>query len=211
MIAAAEVVEHVVLPDISWEAYERLLEAFGGRRLRHTYVDGVLEIMSPLRRHESVKKILARMFEMAAYQLDIEIDSLGSTTLRLQPKMRGLEPDECYYVQHAAAAAGRNEFDPQHDPPPDLAIEVNVSHTDLSRDSVYAALGVPEIWHFDDEDDAVRILLLSGGSYATADRSAALPIFTPTVLQSFVERRAQVSERVVVKEFVAWLNAQRAK
>lgn len=208
MIAQPQIVEHVLLNDVSWEAYERLLEAFGNRRLRHTYIEGVLEIMSPLRRHESVKKILARMIEMAAYQLDIEIESLGSTTLRQQPKARGLEPDECYYVQHALEAAGREDFDPQRDPPPDLAIEVNVTHADLSRDSVYAALGVPEIWHFDSDDETVRILLHSGDSYVSAPRSAALPVFTPEVLQRFIGRRTEATERVVIKEFVAWLNSQ---
>lgn len=204
-IAQPEIVEHLVLHDVSWEAYERLLEMFGDRRLRHTYIDGVLEIMSPLRRHESVKKFLGRLIEMMAYQLDIDIECLGSTTLRKQAKQRGLEPDECYWIQHALEAAGNDDFDPNRDPPPDLAIEVNVTHADLSRESVYAALGVPEIWHFDDVDDAVRILVRSGESYIPASRSLALPLFTPEVLQRFLERRAEVRERVAMKEFVAWV------
>lgn len=67
------IAEHIVLNDISWEAYERLLEAFGDRRLRHSYDDGTLEIMSPLKRHDRAKKLIARLIEMAAYELDIEI------------------------------------------------------------------------------------------------------------------------------------------
>src|SRR4051812_49891516 len=117
VIAPPELVEHLVLHDVSWEAYERLLEAFGDRRLRHTYIDGVLEIMSPLRRHESVKTFLGRLIEMMAYQLDIDIECLGSTTLRKQAKKRGLEPDECYWIQHALEAAGNDDFDPNRDPP----------------------------------------------------------------------------------------------
>jgi Uma2 family endonuclease len=205
-----ELVEHLVLHDVSWEAYERLLEAFGDRRLRHTYIDGVLEIMSPLRRHEWVKKFLARMIEMMAYQLDLDIECLGSTTLRKQAKKRGLEPDECYWIQHALEAAGNDDFDPNRDPPPDLAIEVNVTHADLSRESVYAALGVPEIWHFDDEDDAVRILVRSGEAYVPASRSLALPLFTTETLQRFIERRSEATERVVMKEFVAWIGEAQA-
>src|SRR5262245_59265718 len=129
-----EVVEHIILHDVSWEAYGRILEAFGSRRLRHTYIDGVLEIMSPLRRHEWVKKFLARMIEMMVYQLDIDIECLGSTTLRKEAKKRGLEPDECYWIQHALEAGSNDDFDPNRDPPPDLAIEVNVTHADLSRE-----------------------------------------------------------------------------
>jgi Uma2 family endonuclease len=201
-----QLVEHLVLHDVSWEAYERLLEAFGDRRLRHTYIDGVLEIMSPLRRHELVKKFLARMIEMMAYQLDIDIECLGSTTLRKQAKQRGLEPDECYWIQHALEAFGNDDFDPNRDPPPDLAIEVNVTYADLSREAVYAALGVPEIWHFDDEDDAVRIVVRSGDAYIPAPRSLALPLFTPEILQRFIDRRAGATERVVMKEFVAWIH-----
>jgi len=208
VLTQPELVEHLVLHDVSWEAYERLLEAFGDRRLRHTYIDGVLEIMSPLRRHESVKTFLGRLIEMMAYQLDIDIECLGSTTLRKQAKKRGLEPDECYWIQHALEAAGNDDFDPNRDPPPDLAIEVNVTHADLSRESVYAALGVPEIWHFDEEDDAVRILVRSGETYIPAQRSLALPLFTPEVLQRFIERRAEVTERVVMKEFVAWIKSE---
>jgi Uma2 family endonuclease len=205
MIARPEVIEHAMLYNVSWEAYDQLLRTFGDRRFRHTYVDGVLEIMSPLRRHESVKKLLARLIEMAAYQLKLDIESLGSTTLRKRAKTRGLEPDECYYLQHALDATGKEDFDAERDPPPDLAIEVHVTHADLSRDSVYAVLGVPEIWHFDDDDETLRIMVLNDNEYVPAARSLALPIFTPQLLQSFIERRRQTSERIVIEEFVSWL------
>jgi Uma2 family endonuclease len=205
LIARPEIVEHVLLYDVSWEAYEQLLQAFGDRRFRHTYIDGVLEITSPLRRHELVKKTLARLIEMAAYQLDIEIESIGSTTLRRRPKTRGLEPDECYYLQHAADVAGKEDFDPERDPPPDLAIEVNVTHADLSRESVYAALGVPEIWHFDDEEEKIRILALVDGRYQPVEKSIALGLFTSELLQSFLERRRRTTEKIMMNEFVAWL------
>src|SRR5262245_15230309 len=96
----SELTEHIVLYDVSWEAYEALLEAMGDRRLRHSYDQGVLEIMSPLKRHDRAKKIIARMLEAMALELDIDIQSIGSTTLRKRPKQKGLEPDECYYVAH---------------------------------------------------------------------------------------------------------------
>jgi Uma2 family endonuclease len=99
-LETAEHFEHIVLYGISWEAYEHLLDLFGDRRLRHSYDAGVLEIMSPLKRHDRAKKVLARLIESMALELDIEIQPIGSTTLRRRERRKGLEPDECYYVQH---------------------------------------------------------------------------------------------------------------
>jgi Uma2 family endonuclease len=201
-------VEHVLLPSVSWQAYGQLLELMQSRRLRHTYIEGTLEIMSPLRRHEWIKTLLARMIELAAYELDMELEAIGSTTLRNEELGRGIEPDECYYVQHAVEMSHLKELDWDRDPPPDLAIEVNVTHSDLSRESVYAALGVPEIWHYDGDDDTLRILTCSGNRYTSAERSLAFPMLTPEALLRFLRRREVVSQRAVLKEFVAWIVEQ---
>src|SRR5262245_55867133 len=99
----------VLLTDISWEMYEKILEAFGERRLRHTYVDGMLEIMSPLRVHEWRKKFIGRLIEMMAWRLRIRISCAGSTTLRKKLKRRGLEQDESYYVANGRVVRGREE------------------------------------------------------------------------------------------------------
>ena len=144
------IAEHLVLNDVSWEAYERLLEVFGDRRLRHSYDDGTLEIMSPLKRHDRAKKLIARLIEMAAYELDIEIQGIGSTTLRRSERRQGLEPDECYYVDHEAEVRCKPDYVPGRDPPPDLAVEVDVTSSSLDRMHIYANLGVPEVWRFQD-------------------------------------------------------------
>jgi hypothetical protein len=51
----------------------------------------------------------------------------------------------------------------------------------------------------------VRIVVRSGEAYVPAGRSLALPLFTPDILQRFIERRSDAAERVVMKEFVAWI------
>ena len=202
--ACPEVMEHIVLFDVPWEGYEALLEAFGDRRLRHSYDDGVLEIMSPLKRHDRNKKLLARLLETAAYELDIEIQGIGSTTLRKERRRKGLEPDECYYVEHEPQVRFEEDYDPDRDPPPDLAIEVDVTHSEVGRMDIYAGLGVPEVWRLKD-DNLTYYRLSRDGKYVKITRSKAFPPLTPAMLEKFLQRRREVSENEVLREFVAWL------
>src|SRR5204863_3892315 len=65
---------------------------------------------------------------------------------------RRLEPDECYYVANEPLVRDKLHLDLAVDPPPDLAIEVEISRDSLNRHRIYAALGVPELWRYDGED-----------------------------------------------------------
>ena len=196
--------EHIVLYDVSWEAYECLLEAFGDRRLRHSYDDGTLEIMSPLKRHDRVKKLVARLIEMAAYELDIEIQGIGSTTLRRSKQLKGLEPDECYYVAHEAEVRDKADYLPGRDPPPDLAVEIDVTSSSVDRMHIYANLGVPEVWRFRDEQLSFW-RLQSTGKYVRSVRSRAFPRLTCQVLNEMLGQRFEQSENQIVRWLVAWL------
>lgn len=196
--------EHIVLYDVSWEAYECLLEAFGDRRLRHSYDDGTLEIMSPLKRHDRVKKLVARLIEMAAYELDIEIQGIGSTTLRRSKRLKGLEPDECYYVAHEAEVRDKADYLPGRDPPPDLAVEIDVTSSSVDRMLIYANLGVPEVWRFQDEQLSFW-RLQSTGKYVRSVRSRAFPRLTCQVLNEMLGHRFEQSENQIVRGLVAWL------
>jgi Uma2 family endonuclease len=198
-----QIVEHVVLYNVSWEAYEQLLECFGDRKLRHTYDNGTLEIMSPLKVHEYRKKLLARMIEATALELDMPIQSIGSTTLRDRPDRQGIEPDECYYVQHEAQVRGRLDYDPDRDPPPDLAIEVDVTHATLDRASVYARLKVPEIWVLRDND--LSFYRLSKGAYRKISQSSALPILSSKEVSAFLHRPLDEGETSLIRDFVKWV------
>src|SRR5688572_8965256 len=117
----------VVLYDVSWDTYERLLSAFGDRRLPHTYSNGALEIISATQYYDWLKGFVGRLIETAALDLDIPIKGIGSTTLRRQMKEKGLEPDECYYVRNETRVRGKRKLDLKKDPPPDLAVEIEVS------------------------------------------------------------------------------------
>ena len=141
----------VLLSGVSWSTYEALLEETQSRGTRFTYDRGYLEIRSPSREHEHVKRILARMIDAMTEELDIPISSGGSTTLKLELKQRGAEPDECYYVENEPQMRGHENYDPAVDPPPDLVIEVNISRNSLDKFAIYADFGVPEIWTYEDE------------------------------------------------------------
>ena len=204
-----EVREHVLLYGVSWEQYERLLEAFDGRRLRHSYLRGTLEIMSPLKLHDEIKKLLARMVEMASFVLDIDIQSIGSTTLRKEADEQGLEPDECYYLANEPRVRHRRDYDPKVDPPPDLAIEVDVTHASIDRFEIYAMLGIPEVWRW--SQNKIDFYKLSRGKYRSIKRSSAFPMLRPQDLQTYMKRREEIGERRMIREFAKWLESNKPR
>lgn len=196
----------VVLTGVTWEMYEKILEAFGERRLRHTYIDGLLEIMSPLHIHEWRKKFIGRMIEMMSLRLRVPIKSAGSTTLRKKLKRRGLEPDESYYVQKEPLVRGREDIDLRTDPPPDLAVEVDNTHKSLDRLEAYAKLGVPEIWRHDGK--TISFLKLDAkAAYAPIKRSVAFPPVSPADIQRYLDMLSTRDENSILEELVEWLDS----
>jgi Uma2 family endonuclease len=118
----------IELENISWETYERLLKDTAHQHISITYDQGRMFLMSPLPEHQRAKKLLGQLVEAATLERGIRRASLGSTTWRKQRKLIGLEPDECYYIQNEAKVRGRDDIDLKYDPPPDLAIEVDITH-----------------------------------------------------------------------------------
>jgi Uma2 family endonuclease len=192
-----------LLQDISWETFDELiteLESQPSKRL--TYDNGQLEIWMPLIPHESYKRWLGRILELITEELDIEIRSLGSTTWRRQDLAKGIEADECYYIQNEAAIRGKMDIDLTTDPPPDLAIEIDITSLSLPRLPIYSALGIPEVWRFDGE--SVQILALNQATYREVPRSIALPLITPEALQNFLEQVKTMGETSWAKSVRQW-------
>jgi Uma2 family endonuclease len=197
--------QSVVLHGVSWEQYEKLLDAFSKRRFRHTYDRGTLEIMSPSPNHESVKRFLGRLIERMAEEYDIEIRSFGSMTQRRRKNERGLESDECYYFASEPLIRHKRDLDFAIDPPPDLAVEVEVSRSALGRLPVYASLGVPEIWRCDEDEQLHFLKRMKGGRYVEIARSITFPFLAPNDLQQFLDVRLTVGERESMRKFVRWV------
>ena len=185
--------QHAVLHGIRFETYERLVDDLESPVLRLTYDEGVLEIMSPSQRHERAKYWIRRLIDVATEELRVEVLGGCSTTWRRKDLKKGLEPDECYWVQNEKHVRGRMDLDLRVDPPPDLCIEVDVYALSLNRLSIYAALGMPEVWRYEDGRFTVY-LRLEDGSYRVSNSSACFPWFPMPELNGWVARGCEWSE-----------------
>lgn len=193
-----------LLQNVSWKTYETFLTELGDRPIRLTYDRGNLELMSPSMRHERFSNLIGRLIEAYTEEADIPICGAGSTTFRLQMLDRGLEPDECYYIQNEAAVRNRDEIDLNFDPPPDLAVEIDISRSSLNRMGIYAALGVPEVWRFDGTTLHAYILD-EQGSYKPVHRSAALPELPLSEVVKHLELRTSMDDTRLIREFRQWV------
>ena len=199
--------QRFLFESVNWEAYEALLKSWQDLPVRMTYDRGRLEIMSPLLSHEQFSSLLAQMVWAYTLELRIPRHSGRSTTFKQTAKERGLEPDECYWIQNEPRMRSRKEFDPDKDPPPDLAIEVDITSSSLDRMSIYADLGVPEVWRFDGETLTMN-LLRGGNTYRASARSRALPALTPEVLMRFLQMSDGMGETEVLLAFLEWVRTE---
>jgi Uma2 family endonuclease len=180
-----------------------LVEAANERHLQITYDQGRIEIMSPLPRHERVKTLLGTMVGIIALERGIEVCSLGSTTFRRKLLSKGLEPDECFYIQNEPRVRFKDDLDLEVDPPPDLAIEVEVTNRSIKRMPIYSSLGVPEIWRHDGL--RLQFLLRDDGGYQPSDKSSCFPFLSAVDINHFLERRENLSETSLMREFRDWV------
>jgi Uma2 family endonuclease len=196
--------DRVVLKNISWQSYQSLIIDFEREpAMRLTYDRGTLEIRMPLAPHETYKKILGRLIETATEELDLEICSLGSLTCSREDLAKGLEPDQCYYIQNESVVRGVEQIDLTKLPPPDLAVEIDIMSSSLDRFSIYAALKVPEIWRYDGQLLAIYGLVES--EYIIRDNSIALPQLKTADILRFLSLSISIGENNLVKQFRQWL------
>lgn len=210
MIAVREKVEQrIVLHDISWQGYENLLREIGDRHLRLTYDNGDLEIMTLSFAHENAGEWLGRLVFFLALELNIAICSGGSTTLRKALRKKGLEPDKSFWIKHEQQMRGKKEWDVLSDPPPDLAVEVDITSSSLDRMSIYAALHVPEIWRYD--GSTFNVLVLGpGGAYKEKTKSLAFPMLPLKEFARFLRELGSTDEIQLIQSFTAWVRANMA-
>jgi Uma2 family endonuclease len=193
-----------VLYGIDWRTYIRLLRVFEeSRRLRITYDRGTIEIRERLLQDEAPASLLGRFVNVLTEELQLPCRGGGSVTLRRRRKRRGLEPDNCYWIGNAAALQGRTRLDLRTDPPPDLAIEVVVTSSSLDRLSIYAALGVPEVWRLTAAGLAFNALV--AGSYQVQPNSLAFGRLGVADLAGFVAQVGQTDDTDLVRGFREWV------
>lgn len=199
--------QRTVLNNISWQTFEVLLKEAGEARGSHfAYDDGILEIMAPLFEHESPKINLDRFVFILAEELDIEIKSAGSMTLKREDLRKGIEPDNCYYVQNEPLVRVRRQLDLANDPPPDLAIEINITSSFVNKLGIYSALGLRELWRYDG-----RLLMfyeLVNEGYVEREFSVAFGLVSCGDLSRFIEQSMAGGEMAVLKAFREWVRGK---
>jgi Uma2 family endonuclease len=194
----------IVLSGISWELYEQLRENEKNWNVRMAYDRGTLELMSPSCDHESIKELIAEMVKAFTAELGIPRRSLGSTTWKSRELAKGLEADSCFYILNHHRVSKRRHVDLLVDPPPDLAIETEISRSVVKRLRIYAALGVPEIWRWRKKGLAAYSLT-ADGKYVEREFSLNLPMLRVTDLQPFLEFELSADESAWIRSFRAWV------
>lgn len=200
--------QHFLLHNVSWQTYTRLLHAFADRPgIRLTYDRESLELMTLTHEHESYSEILSRLVYTLTEELNLPVKGGGSTTFRRRRRKRGLEPDSCWWIASEPRVRGKTVINLAKDPPPDLALEIDITHSSLDRLSIYAALGVPEVWRLENKT-LVCHLLGSDGHYTTSPTGRAFPHLVVADISGFLALLGQVDENAVVRQFRAWVRQQ---
>ncbi|MBP0018425.1 MAG: Uma2 family endonuclease [Cyanobacteria bacterium SBLK] len=202
--SAPETQHRVLLQNIRWETYEALLKDFEEQpTVRLTYDRGLLEIMTPLDPHEGNKKIIGRFVETLTEELEIEIRSLGSRTCRRRDLLRGLEPDQCYYITNESVVRGVRQIDLDRYPPPDLVIEIDITSSSIDRMALYITLGIPEVWRYD--GNAIAFYRLQNGQYQTCETSVIFPFVRSEDILQFLNRSGTMGENRLIRSFREWV------
>jgi len=193
----------LLLEDVSWQQFETILTELGEHRAaRLSYSNGRLEIMVPLPEHEKAKEIIGDIVKILLSERGINYESLGSTTLKNERMTQGVEPDTCFYIQNSALVIGKNRLDLTVDPPPDLAIEIDLtSRTQLDN---YQILGVPELWRY--AGRGLKINVLQDGQYVESDSSPTFPDIPIIELVNRYVHQSQVSGgSQAIQAFKTWV------
>jgi len=194
--------DRILLQNVSWEEYETFCDLFAERPIFLTYDQGELEIRMPSLEHDSPGFLLDAILSYVTRYFGVLIVGIGSTTIRRKIKSRGLEPDRAFYVTHAQEVLGKKNLDLSIDPPPDLAIETDVTSSSIPRMPIYGALGVPEVWRYDGQ--SISFHQLQGEDYTETPVSAALPQLTPVLISTWLNLGQSQGIHAVYDAIDAW-------
>ncbi|MGK7875344.1 MAG: Uma2 family endonuclease [Xenococcaceae cyanobacterium] len=198
--------QRLELQDVSWQEFEAILEELGEHRgTRLAYSKGTLEIVAPLPEHEVSKELIGDMAKILLDEFEINYECFGSTTFKRQDMKHGIEPDNCFYIQNYERMIGRDRIDLSVDPPPDLAIEIDV--TSKTQLDAYEGLGVRELWRY--ENRSLRIDVLEEGKYVESSSSPTFPgLPISAVISEYVKQSRSVGRSLALRGFRKWIRTQ---
>ena len=195
----------VTLRNQTWGDYEKLLDEIGeASGLRISFNEGTLEVMTLSIQHEYFKDIIKDIVRLLGMRKRIRILTFGSATMKNTEVLKGAEPDGCFYVQTADKLPPMIEMDFSKDPPPDVVVEIDIHHKSESKNPIYAALGVSEIWRYNGKKMTLY-KLGKKGEYTEIRKSAALPILTAEILTEFLNNSKTKDQYEVLLSLERWL------
>jgi len=201
-----QLLEQMVHLKVTWEAYEALVAGITDASQALLAYDGkTLELTSPTTDHEACPKLVDALLTMVVNEWDVNLYNTGSSTLRAEPV--GAEPDTSYYIENASKVDGIKKIDLRTSPPPDLVVEIDMSHRRMDKLDLYAKLGVPEFWRYGRE--GLQAFTLVDGAYAAIDVSIVVLGLPLQEVATFLERRLESDRRAVYKDWQAWLREHR--
>ena len=193
---------------VSWEEYEEALEEltdYAGAHL--SYEQGRMEIMSLSPEHEGYAGLFTHLIQILTEELKQEFVSRGSMTLKRKRTASGKEPDDCFYIGDLERILGKKRLDLEWDAPPDLAIEVDITNPTINKFSIYAGLGVPELWRFDGTH--VEFYRLAGGHYDVLATSDLFPFLAPKVVADAIQQGDEEGINAMRRAFRQWVQANK--
>jgi Uma2 family endonuclease len=202
---------HFVLQGVRFATYRALRDDLdhAGSRVRLTFDRGTLEFMTLSFEHERGSRLLFALISALATGLDLDFEVGGSTTFSREDLDRGLEPDECFYIANEHRVQGLDAIDLTTDPPPDLAVEIDVSRSSIDKLAIYAALGVPEFWRV--EGDTLHFLQLGAdGIYREAEESLNFPLLKRGEAEDWLRRRGSMRLKEWLGSVNTWIREELA-
>jgi Uma2 family endonuclease len=195
----------VVLWNVGWDGYSALLKLRGEHRdPRMIYLDGSLFLVSPSMRHENLKDRLGHFVTEVVTGLDIPCILAGSTTLRRRTKRGGVEGDQTFYLANFARIRGKKKINLRVDPPPDLIVQVVVTHEADEAVEVCRRFRVPEVW-ICDQNQLTILQLQPNGRYAAFERSLAFPVLLAAEIHSWIIRDQDDTDTDWIKALRRWV------
>jgi Uma2 family endonuclease len=190
----------LIIQQCTWDEYEKLVEDLAeGFHVRVSYDCGRLEIMSPLGEHERDARVIDALVRIVSEVLDLKLENYGSATWKRRRLAKGVEPDACYYVANAERVIGKRKFDLEHDPPPDIVVEIDITNESLSKFAIYAALAVPEVWRYDGKK--MQFYELARKTYREITESRFLGGLQPAMLAAALEQSTTDGQTAALRAF----------
>lgn len=196
----------VLLKNVTWETFNSLLTELGDQRSqRLSYYLGNLEIMSPLGEHENDNRFVESLISVIADELNVNIKKLGSLTLKSNQHKQAVEPDSCYYLQNEPLVRNKQNIDLTIDPPPDLALEIDLTNSSIDKLPIYASLKVPEVWLYDGKKLRVFRLEENNNNYQALNQSPTFPWLNLAIIPELINRSLEEGETKTLKYFRQWI------